>query len=356
MTSVPYSSCAVTDYSVYADKFKSMQTALDNGNVDEFQKLLSETTQSVMDTSSANGKDVSQEDVMAILNEQYTYLSGGISLDDDLEDCYTQLNSTVNADGSTTTSNGQTNVTNSNTGTNGNTSTDGSVSGNTITGGTSNNTTTDGSVSGNTITGGTSNNTTTNGTTSNTTTTNSTTNSNYKITDFTFLANDLQIMHGRLMGNNEKEALDMRKSMAAEIMQMYADNGSSITEKKALALVDQQYKCMSGGASIIDSIQATTKDADSFWNHVPIVNLFIDDTSAEDLYDYMEGKDPDTKTAEDKGKKTLAATTSGVATGAAIGAGLGLCGGPFAPITVAGGAAVGAIVGGVAGFFSGLFD
>ena len=45
------------------------------------------------------------------------------------------------------------------------------------------------------------------------------------------------------------------------------------------------------------------------------------------------------------GKEVATAGTM-VAGAAAIGAGLGLCGGPFAPITVPGGAAVGAVVGG----------
>lgn len=173
--------------------------------------------------------------------------------------------------------------------------------------------------------------------------------SNYKITDYRFLATDLAIMHGRLSGNNEKKALDMRKEMAGTIMQMYKDNGSSISQEEALAIVDQEYRYMSGGATVVDTIQQTTQSANSFWNYVPIVNLFIDDTTAEDLYAYMDGdKDVDTTFAEGKLGKTVSTT----AQGAAIGAGLGLCGGPFAPLTCT----AGAIIGGIIGLVSGLID
>ncbi len=170
--------------------------------------------------------------------------------------------------------------------------------------------------------------------------------SSYKITDYTFLATDLEIMHARLSGDNEFEALDMRKDMATSIMQMYEDNGSSISEEEALAIIDSQYKYMSGGDSVVDTINATTKKADSFWNYVPIVNLFIDDTSAEDLYSYMDGEKPNTK---DLDKNGFAKVLSSTAAGAGAGAGIGFC---FAGV----GAVPGAIVGGIAGFISGIAD
>lgn len=161
---------------------------------------------------------------------------------------------------------------------------------------------------------------------------------NYQIKDYTFLGTDLQIMHSRLAGNNEKEALAMRRDMAATIMEMYANNGSEITEEEALAIIDTQYKYMSGGASVVDTIKETTKSANSFWNYVPIVQHFIDDTSEEDLYKMMKGEEVDTKTAEGKFGKTAASTVIGATIGA-----------PFCfPI--------GAIVGGVIGLASGLLD
>lgn len=170
--------------------------------------------------------------------------------------------------------------------------------------------------------------------------------SNYKIKDYTFLGTDLQIMHSRLSGNNEEEALAMRSDMAKTIMEMYASNGSEITEAEALAIVDSQYKYMSGGASVVDTIKETTKSANSFWNFVPIVNLFIDDTSEEDLYKMMNGEKPDTKTAEGKFGKTAGC----VGTGAAIGAAIGTCFGP-GPGTL-----IGAGIGAAVGLISGLFD
>ena len=162
--------------------------------------------------------------------------------------------------------------------------------------------------------------------------------SNYKIKDYTFLGTNLQIMHSRLSGNNEEEALAMRSDMAKTIMEMYASNGSEITEAEALAMVDSQYKYMSGGASVVDTIKETTKSANSFWNYVPIVNLFIDDSSEEDLYKMMNGEKPDTKTAEGKFGKTVSSTAIGAAIGAPF----------FFP--------VGAIVGGAIGLISGLLD
>ncbi|MBR3605543.1 MAG: hypothetical protein IKL52_05910 [Candidatus Gastranaerophilales bacterium] len=173
--------------------------------------------------------------------------------------------------------------------------------------------------------------------------------SSYRIRDFSFLGTDLEIMHSRLSGNNEKEALAMRSEMADNIMEMYANNGSSITRDEALAMVDTQYKYMSGGASVVDTIKETTKDADSFWNYVPIVNLFIDDTSEEDLYKMMDEEQVDTETAEGKTGKVAGNVASGAAVGAAIGTALG--GWAFGL-----GTAIGAGVGALVGLFSGLFD
>lgn len=169
--------------------------------------------------------------------------------------------------------------------------------------------------------------------------------SNYKITDYTFLATDLAIMNDRLSGNNEHEALDMRKEMAASIMEMYTNNGSTISEAEALAMVDKQYSCVAG-ESLVDTIKETTKSADSFWNYVPIVNLFIDDTSAEDLYKYMEGEEANTKDLEKNG---FAKVLSSTAAGAGAGAGVGAC---FAGV----GAIPGAIVGGIIGLVTGIVD
>ena len=182
--------------------------------------------------------------------------------------------------------------------------------------------------------------------------------SSYKITDYTFLATDLEIMHARLSGNNETQALDMRKDMAASIMEMYEDNGSSISEKEALAIIDSQYKYMSGGASVVDTINATTKGADSFWNKVPIVSLFIDNTTAEDLYTYMNG-DKDNKTTEQKANDVADCASKGALIGVGAGAVAGLkfgatIGSVFGPAGTAAGAGVGAIIGTLLGLGGGL--
>jgi len=111
---------------------------------------------------------------------------------------------------------------------------------------------------------------------------------------------------------------------------------------------------MSGGVSVVDTINATTKSADSFWNYVPIVNLFIDDTSAEDLYAYMDGEKPDTETAEGKLGKTASTTGMGAASGAGIGAAVGTW--IFPGIGTGLGAGIGAAIGAVAGWLSGKCD
>ena len=170
------------------------------------------------------------------------------------------------------------------------------------------------------------------------------------IKDWSIYATDMQIMHERLSGNNEEKALDMRREIAQSVVDTYANDGddnTNITMEQALGYVDAQYKALTG-QSIVDTIGQTTKSANSFWNYVPIVNWFVDDTTAEDLYAYMDGEKPDTQTAEHKVGKVA----STAAQGAAIGAGLGLCGGPFAPLTCT----AGAIIGGIAGLFAGLVD
>lgn len=184
--------------------------------------------------------------------------------------------------------------------------------------------------------------------------------SGYKITDYTFLATDLEIMHARLSGDNETEALDMRQDMAASIMEMYEANGSSISEKEALAIIDQQYKYMSDGASIVDTINATTKGADSIWNKVPIVSWFIDNTTAEDLYDYMENgtnaKMEETNanaTNDIMSSRFLVAATAGAGLGLKFGCAVGSIGGPAGS---AAGAALGAIIGGAFGLVTGWLE
>lgn len=167
------------------------------------------------------------------------------------------------------------------------------------------------------------------------------------IKDWPVYGTQLDIMHKRLSGNNEKEALEMRRKMAQSVVDAYnndGDDNTNVSLEEAMAYIDSQYQTRTG-TSIVDTIEQTTKSAKSFWNYVPIVNLFIDDTTAEDLYKMMDGKEANTKTAEGKFGKTLSTT----AQGAAIGAGLG-------SIVPGLGTVLGAGVGAAIGLLSGLFD
>ena len=188
----------------------------------------------------------------------------------------------------------------------------------------------------------------------------------FEIKDYGFLRTDLELMNARLNGGNQYQALDMRDEMAQTIMDMYAENGSSISKEEALALVDLNYRSISGNVSVIQTIQNTTKSADSFWNNVPIVNWFIDDTSAEDLFDYMDnGEMSFTRQAGEKAEKVVktgavgavTGTVIGVGTGALFGVKLGAALGVTAgPVGAAVGAGVGLVLGAVFGAFTALVD
>lgn len=188
----------------------------------------------------------------------------------------------------------------------------------------------------------------------------------YEIKDFGFLRTDLELMNARLNGGNQYQALDMRDEMAQTIMDMYAENGSSISKEEALALVDLNYRSISGNVSVVQTIQNTTKSADSFWNNVPIVNWFIDDTSAEDLFDYMDdGKMSFTRQAGEKAEKVVKTGAVGAVTGTVIGVGTGALFGvklgaaigvTTGPIGAAVGAGVGLVLGAIFGAFTALVD
>lgn len=158
----------------------------------------------------------------------------------------------------------------------------------------------------------------------------------------------IQVMYARLMGNNEEEALAMRQQMATSIMDAYNsddDEANNITMEQALSYVDARYQQVTG-MSIVGSIQETTKN--SFWNYVPIINLFTDETSAEDLYKIMEGEDPENIKHQDNKKNGwgVAGTLAGYT---AIGAGVG----SVVPVV---GTAVGAGVGFVVGAACEIID
>ena len=196
----------------------------------------------------------------------------------------------------------------------------------------------------------------------------------FEIKDYGFLRTDLELMNAKFNDGNQYQALDMRDEMAQTIMDMYAENGSSISKDEALALVDLNYRSISGNVSVVQTIQNTTKSADSFWNNVPIVNLFIDDTSAEDLFDYMDdGKLDKERVSKDNTEKAAKTVAVGTAAGAAIGIGvaalsgtkvgsaIGAFVGSLVPgagtaIGMAVGAGIGLLVGGISYFLSNRKD
>jgi hypothetical protein len=197
-------------------------------------------------------------------------------------------------------------------------------------------------------------------TTNNTNTTGTNTGNNFNTTaptgmsagvvDWATYDTQIAMMHNRLSGNNEEEALEMRQQMAQSIMNAYnsdADETNDITMEQALSYVDARYQQVTG-QSIITTIDETTKSANSFWNYVPIVNWFIDDTSAEDLYDVMEGKEANTKDKENKG-----GAWANIGGCTAVGAGIGTA---FCPgIGSAVGAGIGFVVGGITELFDNWF-
>ena len=196
----------------------------------------------------------------------------------------------------------------------------------------------------------------------------------FEIKDYGFLRTDLELMNAKFNDGNQYQALDMRDEMAQTIMDMYTENGSSISKDEALALVDLNYRSISGNVSVVQTIQNTTKSADSFWNNVPIVNLFIDDTSAEDLFDYMDdGKLDKERVSKDNTEKAAKTVAVGTAAGAAIGIGvaalsgtkvgsaIGAFVGSLVPgagtaIGMAVGAGIGLLVGGISYFLSNRKD
>lgn len=173
----------------------------------------------------------------------------------------------------------------------------------------------------------------------------------YEIKDFKFLKSGLEEMQLRLYNGDQYAALDKRKEMAEIIMSMYEQNGSSISEQEALSLVDANYESLTPEhTSVVDSLASTSNYKDSFWNSVPIVNWFIEDTTTDDLLDYYnDGKLDEARLAEkEKSRKQTAKVIGGIAGGtAACGiiakcAALGSFGGP---VGMAVGAGIGVLIG-----------
>ncbi len=161
------------------------------------------------------------------------------------------------------------------------------------------------------------------------------------VVDWSVYDTQIQVMHSRLSGNDEEAALDMRQQMAQSVMTAYENAGQPITKEEALSYVDSRYQQVTG-KSLVATIEETTKS--SFWNYVPLVNLFVEEPSAEDLYKVMEGKkleDVEHKEAEKNGWGVAGTVTTYTAIGAGIGTAI--CPGLGSAI----GAGAGLIVGGV---------
>ncbi|MBQ4646698.1 MAG: hypothetical protein IJB79_05060 [Candidatus Gastranaerophilales bacterium] len=145
------------------------------------------------------------------------------------------------------------------------------------------------------------------------------------VVDWATYDTQIQIMYNRLSGNEEEEALAMRQQMAQSVMNAYNsddDTTNDITMEQALSYIDARYQQVTG-QSVIATIDETTKT--SFWNYVPIVNCFVNETSAEDLYKIMEGEDPENveheedKTAGGTAGTIAACTAAGATIGTAVG-------------------------------------
>ena len=87
-----------------------------------------------------------------------------------------------------------------------------------------------------------------------------------------------------LTSDLETEDLIFRCAGANDKNTNYISVDFTLTSDSSTGVWISNESYISGGASVVDTIQASTKSANSFWNYVPIVNWFIDDTSAEDLY------------------------------------------------------------------------
>lgn len=132
----------------------------------------------------------------------------------------------------------------------------------------------------------------------------------------------------------------LTKSMS-EAQQYEGYNESQI---KALA---QKLYAQTTGINLVDDIDANASTAfiQGVKAGIPIFGtIFAQGNSKEDMISEVTGVSQSKGAAVAKG---LGAIAAGAGTGAAAGAALGLCGGPFAPITSTAGAIGGAIVGGV---------
>ena len=132
----------------------------------------------------------------------------------------------------------------------------------------------------------------------------------------------------------------LTKSMS-EASQYQGYNESQI---KALA---QKMYAQTIGTNLVDDIDvnASSSFVQGLKAGIPIFGtIFAQGNSKEDMISEVTGVEQSKGSSVAKGAGAIIA---GIGTGAAAGAALGLCGGPFAPLTSSAGAIGGAIIGGI---------
>lgn len=153
----------------------------------------------------------------------------------------------------------------------------------------------------------------------------------YKMNNFSWMKDDLVDMQDGFADKDYEDVARNRDVMVEQIINTYKHNGVEIDEDEARAMVDYQFSIVNGGVSFQDQIKTNTAEADSFWNNVPIVNCFFDNTTEEDVYQIMNGEKPDVKTTGQEVVQTVGCVGGGALiggiiggpAGAAIGAGIG---------------------------------
>ncbi len=129
--------------------------------------------------------------------------------------------------------------------------------------------------------------------------------------------------------------------------------GYSDSQIKALA---QRLYAQTMGTNLVDDIDVNVSGSfvQGLKAGIPILGTFFaQGNSKEDMISEVTGVN---QSSGSQAAKAVGTVISGVGAGAAAGAALGLCGGPFAPLTSSAGALGGAIIGGVAAIGKLIFD
>ncbi|MBR3605542.1 MAG: hypothetical protein IKL52_05905 [Candidatus Gastranaerophilales bacterium] len=82
--------------------------------------------------------------------------------------------------------------------------------------------------------------------------------SEFKIKDYTFMADELEEMHEEYNDGNEDDAEEIEDELVDEIQSIYSENGSSISESEAKAIIKEQYLIING--MTIDNAEAICRE------------------------------------------------------------------------------------------------